>query len=306
MSDNNGAVDVDDILAKSSVILSLNMRRAGNSRRVSSSRVEVDADKDAISVSKELIASDEFKRIESFDGAVRKWVYSRALPSEGTLRGGTYRLPTTLVEEVDAQLQTFEGQRGELIEAFLEVYPERRDEARDRLRALFDERDYPGVAELRRAFRFSYQYMSFQVPGALEAISKDLLRRELEKRKIEVATEADEIKNALRASFSELLAHATDRLGTDRGKKRRFADSMIDRMTEFLSYFGARNIIGDEELEKLVGRARKVMSGVAKSSDLRTDDTLRRSVRQSLTRIKREMDRNLEVRPVRKFDLEDD
>ena len=305
MVEPNG-IDTTDVLGKSSVILSLNMRRAGNTRRVSTSRVEVDADKDAITVSKELIDSDEYKRIESIDGAIRKWVYSRALPNEGTLRAGTYRLPTALVEEVDGQLITFEGQRNELIEAFLEVYPDRRDEGRERLRALFDERDYPDVNELRRAFRFTYQYMSFQVPGALEAISKDLLRRELEKRKIEVASEADEIKNALRASFAEILAHATDRLGTDKGKKRRFADSMVDRMDEFLRYFGARNIIGDVELEELVSRARKVMAGVANPSDLRTNDDLRRSTRQRLTRIKREMDRNLEVRPVRKFNTEDD
>ena len=301
MTTNNGTAD-PDLLAQSSVILSLNMRRAGNTRRVSTSRVEVDADKSAISVSKELIDSEEYSRIESFDGAVRKWVYSRALPNEGTLRGGTYRVPTALVEEVDAQLVGFEDTRRELIEAFLDVYPERREQARQRLRALFDERDYPDVDELRRAFRFSYRYMSFQVPGALEAISKDLLRRELEKRKIEVATEAEEIRNALRASFAEIISHATDRLGTDRGKKRRFADSMIDRMSEFLTYFGARNIIGDEELERLVERARRVMKGVGNAADLRTDDNLRRTVRQSLTRIKREMDRSLEFRPVRKFE----
>ena len=303
-SEANGAGDFD--LSKSSVILSLSMRRAGNRRRVSSSRVEVDADRDAISVSKELLASDEFKRIESFDGAVRKWVYSRALPNEGTLRGGTYRLPTALVAEVDAQLQVFEGQRSDLIEGFLEVYPERREEARERLRTLFDERDYPDVIDVRMAFRFDYRYMSFQVPGALESISADLLRREMEKAKIDVATEADEIKNALRASFAELLEHATTRLGVDKGKKRRFGGSMIERMSEFLNYFGARNIIGDDELATLVERARKVMSGVENPSDLRTDDDLRRKVRQSLTRIKREMDRNLEVRPVRKFDLGDD
>ena len=293
-------------LARTTVILSLRMTRAGNRRRVSSNQVEVDADKDAISVNKELLESDEFKEIVSFDGYVRRWLYTRSLPAYGTLKSGIYRIPTGLVSQIDAQLQMCRAERDALVDAFIEAYPARVQAAKTRLRSLFNPTDYPPAVLLPELFTFEFRYMAVSVPTALSSISQELLQREIAKAEVAVKSEADEIKLALRQSFAELIDHAASRLAVKDGKKLIFRDTLVSNITEFLEFFNARNVVGDDDLSGLVDRARDVMSGIENPDKLREDGALRGRVRTSLQSIKKEMDENLMLRPARKISFDDE
>ena len=300
-------VDTDEgvDMSQTSIMLTLQLAKAGNRKRVSSNRVEVDADKDAISVSKELLDSPQYEDIRSFDGMIRKWVYVRALPAVG-LRTGTYRIPIALLEEVDTKLGEFDAERAALVDKFCNVYQDQVAEAQDRLRELYDERDYPPVGAVQDAFTFEYRYVSFAVPQALKSISIDLLRREQEKARLDVQSEAEEIKDALRASFAELLDHAVSRLAVKDGKPLIFRDSMIGNIEQFLEYFGQRNVVGDFQLEELVTKARAAMTGVEKAQDLRDNGALRGRVRSALGEIKKTMDDNVMVKPGRRISFDDE
>ena len=288
-------------LASNSVMLVVRMGRLGNRRKVPTSQVTVDADPDAIHVGKELLESPELKAVTTEDNAIRQWVYARSLPSYGTLRDGVYRLPLALVDHVDEELEAFRLRRQSLIDKFLERYPAMVNEAVARLRALYNPADYPHLAEVAARFTFDYRYLAFMTPQTLSA---RLLSRERAKAAAEVSSEVEEIKVALRTGFAELIAHAADRLvvRTD-GKKVTFRDSLVTNMEEFFQYFNQRNLVDDQELANLVERARESMKGVT-AQVLRTDDVTRASVKETLDRVRGEMDRSLMVRPARRLILD--
>jgi hypothetical protein len=82
-----------------------------------------------------------------------------------------------------------------------------------------------------------------------------------------------------------------------------FRDSMVKNMEEFFQFFGARNLVDDQELATLVERARSVMQGVT-TEELRTNDLMRDLVRERMEQVKAEMDLNLMVRPSRRLFLD--
>jgi hypothetical protein len=159
----------DNELAKQTVFIKLHLGLLGNSRKVSSSQVAVDADKALIRVSKTLLDSPELQAIRTLDGDIRHFLYDMCLPFEV----GIHLLPLGLVGTVDERLQEFKDKRGELVESFLSAYPRLCQEAAGRLRTLYNPADYPPVDVV------DDQELKEQVEKAralLEGVSTDALR----------------------------------------------------------------------------------------------------------------------------------
>src|SRR5262249_37423895 len=57
-------------LAKRTVCIKVRLSTMGNTRKVSTSQIEVDADRDLLRLSKQLVASAELKAIGRFDGEI--------------------------------------------------------------------------------------------------------------------------------------------------------------------------------------------------------------------------------------------
>src|SRR5207247_6529569 len=87
-------------LAKKTVFIKLHLGLLGNSRKVSSSQVEVDADKSLIRVSKNLIDSPELQAIRTLDGDVRRYLYETCLQFEVGIRLLTWALLATVDEKL--------------------------------------------------------------------------------------------------------------------------------------------------------------------------------------------------------------
>ena len=138
-------------LARKTVFIKLHLGLLGNSRKVSSSQVEVDADKALIRVSKTLLDSPELQAIRTLDGDIRRYLYDTCLPFEV----GIHLLPLGLLETVDEKLGEFNDKRRVLVEVFLAAYPRLCQEAAGRLRTLHNPADYPPVEEVRSRFTFS-------------------------------------------------------------------------------------------------------------------------------------------------------
>jgi len=95
-------------LARKTVFIKLHLGLLGNSRKVSSSQVEVDADKELIRVAKTLLDSPELQAIRTLDGDVRRYLYDTCLPFDV----GIHLLPLGLLETVDEKLGEFSDKRG--------------------------------------------------------------------------------------------------------------------------------------------------------------------------------------------------
>ncbi len=164
-------------LARKTVFIKLHLGLLGNSRKVSSSQVEVDADKELIRVAKTLLDSPELQVIRTLDGDVRRFLYDTCLPFEV----GIHLLPLGLLETVDEKLVEYRDKRSVLVEVFLAAYPRLCREAAGRLRTLHNPADYPPVEEVRSRFTLSWQYVSYGVPEQLREISALMFQTERDK-----------------------------------------------------------------------------------------------------------------------------
>ena len=286
-------------LNKNSILLLVSFSRIGNRRKVPNGMVQVDADQSAISVSKELLDTKELVNIVSLDGQIRQWVCSLAVPS-GILKDGIYRLPISLVDEVDKGLTEYQAKREKLIEELIAVYPVKVEEARARLRTLYNAADYPPEFKLRESFNMKWRYLAMDIP---KNISSVLVQKEREKAAADIAAEVDEIRLTLRSAFNDLITHAVSSLSVaDDGKPKIFRDSMVTNMEEFFKYFNARNITGDEELAGLVQKSRDIMQGVDPDA-LRKDLPLRQSVQKAMNEVIDTINKGVMLKPSRRFTM---
>jgi len=273
-------------LAKKTVCIKMRLSTMGNTRKVSTSQIEADADKDLLRVSKRLLDSAELKAIGRFDGEIRRFLYNICLPFEI----GIHLLPIAALETVEARLRKFAEDRQALVTAFLAVYPGLCRDAAKRLRGLYNPADYPPIDEVTREFGLSWQYVSFGVPDQLKGISHEVWEQERDKAAQRMAEASSEIQQVLRQSMADLVAHMAERLkdGVD-GKPLKFKQSTVSNLVEFLSNFSFRNVTDDQQLQNLVGRARDLLQGVA-AHDLRTNGDMRTRVQQGMTALAADLD----------------
>ena len=284
-------------LARKTVCIKVRLSTMGNTRKVSTSQIEADADKDLLRVSKHLVDSAELKAIGRFDGEIRRFLYNICLPFEI----GIHLLPITALETVEHRLRQFAEDRKQLVGAFIAAYPSLCQDAAKRLRGLYNPADYPPVDDVEREFGFSWQYVSFGVPDQLKGISREVWEQERERAAQRMAEASAEIQHVLRESMAKLVQHMADRLkeGQD-GKPLRFKETTVSNLVEFLANFEFRNVTDDNELQSLVSQARELMQGVS-ADDLRTTGDLRARVQQGISGIAGQLDSLLTRTGGRKF-----
>ena len=289
-------------LARKTVCIKVRVSTMGNTRKVSSSQIEADADKDLLRVSKQLVDSAELKAIARFDGEMRRFLYNICLPFEI----GIHLLPIAALETVEYRLRQFAEDRRQLVNAFLSAYPSLCQDAAKRLRGLYNPADYPPVEDVAREFGLSWQYVSFGVPDQLKAISREVWQQEREKASQRMAEASAEIQIVLRESMAKLVQHIADRLkeGPD-GKPLRFKETTVSNLVEFLTNFEFRNVTDDSELQALVAQVRELLQGV-NTDDLRTTGDLRTKVQQGIAEIAAQLDTMLMRTGGRKFRFDDE
>lgn len=294
-------IEQTEDISKRSVYLKLNISRLGNRRRVSSSAVEVDADKDLIRVSKSLLTSKELQNVIALDSEIRHYVYESCLPFDT----GVHLVPFPMIENVDAKLREFAERRKALIEIFLNAYPKLVEEASGRLRAIYNPNDYASVERVREKFSFSWRYVNFGMPGQLKNISAEIFKEERKKHAKVLEDAAAEIQAVMRESLAELVSHLSDRLDNDKdGKPKMFKEATITKLKDFLGTFDFRNIVDDKELKEQVERARALVSGVTGES-IRTSDALRAKLKSGMAEIGAKLGTMIVDRPRRQLHFDE-
>ena len=253
------------------VFLSIHFNRFGNTRKIASSKVNMDVDKRRIGVTKRLLASDSLQAITRLDYEVLRYIESRCLPFEK----GIHALPIGLVEEVDEQLRKFREQRDQLIDAFLTEYPTLLEEARVPLGVLFDQKDYATVNEARDEFGMRWNYLSLATPGVLAEMSEGLFAEERQKIRDKMAESYQEWRDLLRVAMADLVKRLSESTtpGAD-GKTRKLTDSSVNRLQDFLNTFNLRNVCDDRELQVICNQLKNVMRGIT-VEQLRESESLK-------------------------------
>jgi|TARA_R110000824_G_scaffold32908_3_gene106086 hypothetical protein len=299
MTFNEGSTEGQAPIFQKAVGLVVEMKRLGTRRKVNASQIGTDADVSLIHVSKSILDSKELKGVEQLDGELRRYLGDRCLPSH--FKSGIYLLPIALVEEVDAEIRKTSEIRDERVQAFLDVYEDRRADAEERLGSLYQGSDYPDADDVRASFRLESQYVTFDTPASLKSIKADIFTREREKADAKWKDALEECKKLLRATMQELLGHIQERLtpGED-GKTKSFHGSMLDKLDTFMTTFAARNIADDDELTELVKEAKRAMVGIDAKS-LRKEEALRDAFKGEVSDLKSKLDKMVIDKPSRVF-----
>jgi len=130
-------------MAARTIVLIVTFSGIGNRRKVDTSRVQVDADKELIAVSKQLFESEALWEIQALDSEARRYIESRALPS--MLKKGVYLLPLELVTEVETKLSEYAAQRHMFADKLKETYDEAVNQSKKRLRDLENRKGVGGT-----------------------------------------------------------------------------------------------------------------------------------------------------------------
>lgn len=229
------------------------------------STVRTDADPDEVMISKDILGSTEFEQVVAMDNAIRNFVRSRSLNARGRLKvlaKGVYLLPLGLIDDTDDEVHKLLNKRQNIINAFLKAYPKIIEGKKEKLKSLFDEDEFPDEGKLRAAFKSAISIFDFGVPERLGTINSRIFKRESEKAQVMWAQAARDVRDGLRAGFLDLVKRATVTLGKNEdGRKKRFHQSTVEQIDEFLNLFDKKNITHDAELTELVSAARKVFKG---------------------------------------------
>ena len=284
-----------------SVLLVVGFHRLGNTRKVSTSKIDVDADKSMLHVNKSLLDAREYDAIRTHDGKTRAWLSTRALPS--MFKEGVFRVPNTLVVEVDEYLTKRAAERKELVAAFRKSYGERVTQAMARLNGLANASDYLDADDAAAKFALTWRYVTFATPDALKNLRDGLFQRERDKLAKSVADAAEEIKSVLRVQMAALVKRMVVQLTPSAdGKKKKIYDSLVGNIADFLATFDARNLADDVQLKALVERARHTIAGVGPEL-LRDSDGIREDVKKGFDEIQKQLDTMIVDKPTRHFDF---
>ena len=306
------------------VCLSVTFHRPGNQRKFRPGEVTVDkadaagngdrADQSQVSASKQIFTNGNYKLAGQVKQQFESWLDVRSLPCP--LKKGTHLIPVDLLDEVYTRLDETEREYLARAEDLANEYETAKQTARERLRELYNEADYPTVDQLRKKFSVERKLFDFAPPGETK-LSETLYQQERERWSATFAEAETEVRDALRDTARQLVAHLSERLApTPDGSRKRLHPSAVDNLEEFLSLFDRRNVLDDSELKALVGKARAVLSGVGngqlfaganKTGILKDDDRLADYVSQEMDGIRRDIDALMSDAPRRalSFDEED-
>jgi hypothetical protein len=212
---------------------------------------------------------------------------------------GLTLVPKEALSRIDEALCQMKSEFQMEVEKFIERFESEREKARESLGHLFNESDYPiGV---RRKFRFEWLFITMDLPGKSGILSPELYQREKEKFQALMEETRALATVALREEFAEIVRHMVERLsGEQDGKPKKFKNSMMEKMGDFLDSFGERNIFNDNKLSELVDQARDVVNGLS-TEELRQDGNLRMYIASEMDQLRVAIDGALEDLPRRKI-----
>jgi hypothetical protein len=121
------------------------------------------------------------------------------------------------------------------------------------------EGDYP--IDVMQKFRSEWRFITMDVPGKSGILSPELYQMEREKFQTLMEETRELATVALREEFAGIVRHMVERRsGEEDGKPKKFKNSMMEKMGEFLESFSDRNLFDDDKLAELVDQARDVVN----------------------------------------------
>lgn len=260
-----------------------------------------DADPKRFKHSKQIIVSELYDEIVSYQNEVNGMVKRYSMPS--FIFPGVVAVANAGVQGLDDSLREAADKLPSLVKKLVDAWPRLVEEARGALNGSFNEKDYPPVQDVARRFAIRWQWIAFDVP---EGLPPELRAAETKKLQERFAAAQEEILIALRSGFAKIVADAVERLTVAPGEKPKiFRDSLVDNFREFFETFPQRNLMDDKELAGIVEKAKGLLKNVGPNA-LRDSAALRNKVAGELAKVNATLDKMITERAGRKFDFSEE
>jgi len=245
--------------------------------KVSTSDIEVHADKNLIKASKFLVDKENLKPIEQVRNDARNYLYSKSLPFPIP---GVAFVPKESIPEVNGKLLEFQERFDQEVSAFTDHYNEFIEVARDGLRELFNTDDYPeDITE-----KFSFQWLFLTVGEANpNTLAPEIYAQEQEKFVHTIESFTANVITLLRTKFGDMINNLTMRLK----EGKRFKEASISNLKDFMDEFRNLNVTDDAELALLIDKTQRALGGVTGEA-LRSDEELKGVMTENLEAIQKE------------------
>jgi len=213
-----------------------------------------------------LIAKEHLSNIQKIISAARTFHY------ENTHDNGGRLLPSANYFNYVKSIQSFKDNFEREVTNFLRVYPNLKDEARQRLNGMFDEDDYPDVYILET--KFNIKSVILPVPEA-DDFRVNLTDDEVEdvcssiREQVEASTESA-MKDLWKRLF-KVVSHMSERLSDPENK---FKNSLVENIEDLCELLPKLNITDDPGLAVAVNEIKAKLTK-NDSQTLRDNDVIR-------------------------------
>jgi hypothetical protein len=243
-----------------------------------------DANREWVSHSKRILKGAEVEAIHLQEGRIRKWLKARSFQAH--LEAGCYLIPLSLTEKINDGLKQFKVDRAKLVDRLVDSYKVRISESKQELNVLWNAAEYPSEEQLRSAFTMEWWFRSaLEVAQHLGEVSNTILEEQMQKRMAEIVTLSQTAEAAFYDTLHDLVKHLVDSLGRyDDGTPRKFRNSSVGHLTEFLSCIQEMNVWGNEEIARLGEQVKLLLNGTT-PQELRKPGAKREEIRLELGKV---------------------
>ncbi len=232
---------------------------------------------------KVLIAKEHLANIRQLISSARTFHYENTLPWDD--HGGRL-LPTTnyfdYLNGINKFRDTFETE----VANFIRAYPSLKQDAYLRLNALFEEKDYPDVENLKTKYAFKNQIIP--VPDA-DDFRVNLSSEEVESIKDSIEQQVQDSTEAamhdLWKRLFKVVGHMAERL---KDPENKFKNTLVENIEDLCELLPKLNITGDPELDKTVDEIRSKLT-MNYPQTLRDNSIVRNKTAQAAQKILNKM-----------------
>lgn len=259
-----------------------------------------EADGDAISSGKQLIniRSNVYRALTKTKSQCRSFWKGCSLPFP---EDGIRMIRTDRVEDFVFELELYKAQLESRVEELKAAWPQVLENAKARLGQLWNEADYPSVAQLGGLFKIEWDFPSVKPDEQLQMIDPALYEKERQKMVARFETAASMAEDMFMVELSKLVDHLVERLQPDEeGNQKTIRSSSVENLNAFFGTFEQLNLGGNSKLEGLVEKAKQAIVGVD-VKELRKEGELKQNLSAKLAAVSSELDGMLVNKPRRKI-----
>lgn len=204
--------------------------------------------------------------------------------------------------KVDAKMREVSGLVGTLADQFSDSYEKLIEEARGRLNGAFNPRHYKTREAMRASIGVEWKFIEMSVP---QTLAPEMRQAEIDKARAMWDEAAVEVRDGLRAGFSSLVEHLIDRLKPDEktGKPKKFHESSITNLLDFVDALKDRDITNDSDLVALTAEAKRILEGATPEA-IRKSTAIKESLIKQFAAVNERLDGMIGTEKRRKFDLD--